>query len=165
MADGFYRLRHDTIISGDNQHHHIGHRCTTRAHGGEGFMARCINEGYAVPGGDRDLISANMLGDATRFMGDNIGLAQRIQQAGLAVIHMAHDGDHGRTRQQFGISVLRAFQADFDIGFTHALHAMAEFLHDQFGRIGIDILRQRRHDAHAEEAFHHIPTTGSHTIG
>jgi hypothetical protein len=42
---------------------------------------------------------------------------------------------------------------------------MAEFLHDQFGRIGINTLRQRCHNAHAEEAFHHIPTTGSHTIG
>ena len=165
MADGFHRLRHDTIISGDNQHHHIGHRCTTRAHGGEGFMARRINEGHAIPGGDRDLIGANMLGDATRFMGDNIGLAQRVQKAGFAVIHMAHNGDHRRTRQQFRIRILCAFKAHFDISFADALHPVAEFLHDQFGRIGINALRQRRHNAHAEEAFHHIPTTGSHTIG
>ena len=165
MADGFHRLRHDTIISGDNQHHHIGHRCTTRAHGGEGFMARCINEGYAIAGGNRDLIGADMLRDAARFMGNDIGLAQRIQKAGFAVIHMAHNGDHGRTRQQFRISVLRAFQADFDIGFTHALHAVAEFLHHQFGGIGINALRECRHDTHAEQNLNHFPAARGHTIG
>ena len=165
MADGFYRLRHDTIISGDNQHHHIGHRCTTRAHGGEGFMARCINEGHTIPGGDRDLIGANMLGDATRFMCHHICLAQRVQKAGFAVIDMAHNGHNRRTRQQFRIRILHAFEAYFDISFADALRPMAKFLHNQFRRIGVNVLCQRRHDAHAEEAFHHIPTTGCHTIG
>ena len=53
------------------------------------------------------LIGADMLGDAAGFARDHVGLAQRIQQRGLAVVDMAHDGDDRRTRQQMGVFVLR----------------------------------------------------------
>ena len=48
-----------------------------------------------------------MLGDAARFARDDIGLAQRVEQRGFAVIDMAHDRHDGRTR-------LQVFGAIFD---------------------------------------------------
>ena len=42
-----------------------------------------------------------MLGDAASFASGYIGGANRIEQRGLAVIHVAHDRDHGRTRHAF----------------------------------------------------------------
>ena len=41
-----------------------------------------------------------MLGDATGFASGDPGFADRVQQAGLAVVHVAHDSDHGRTPDQ-----------------------------------------------------------------
>ncbi len=39
-----------------------------------------------------------MLGDASGFALGHVGGADGVQQAGLAVIDVAHDGDHRRTR-------------------------------------------------------------------
>jgi len=52
-----------------------------------------------------------MLGDATGLAGRDIGAAQRVEQARLAVIDMAHDRDDRGTRQQRFIGV--------DIGLDH----------------------------------------------
>jgi len=49
----------------------------------------------------------------TGFAFGNMGLANGVEQRGLAVIHVAHDGDHGRTRNFKLAGVLR-FQNFFD---------------------------------------------------
>ena len=43
-------------------------------------------------------VRANVLGDATRFASSHVGQADGVEQRGLAVIDVAHDGDHRRTR-------------------------------------------------------------------
>ena len=89
------------------------------------------------PPGTRHLIGADMLGDAAGLVRRDIGLAHRVEQRGLAVIDMAHDGDDGRARA----AVLRrivgfAADAHFDIGLADAAQAMAELGDDQLGGIG-----------------------------
>jgi hypothetical protein len=106
-----------------------------------------------------------VLGDAAGLVGGDIGLAQRVEQAGLAVVHVAHDGDDGRARQQRLLLVHHALEADLDVALGHALHAVAEFLHDKFRRVGVDGLRQRRHHAHAEQRLHHLAAAGGHAVG
>ena len=61
------------------------------AHGGERLVARGVDEGDAVAGGQLHLIGADMLGDAAGLAGRHVGGAQRVQQRGLAVVDMAHD--------------------------------------------------------------------------
>ena len=43
-----------------------------------------------------------MLRDAAGFAAGNVGQADGVEQRGFAVIDVAHDGDHGRTRHTFG---------------------------------------------------------------
>ncbi len=164
MADRLDGLGHHAVIGGHHKHHHVGHGRTARTHGREGLVARRVDEGHARAVRHRDLVGADMLRDAARFMRDHVGLAQRIEQRGLAVVDMAHDGHDRRARLQVGVGILRTFQAHFDVGFRHALHAMAEFLHDQLGRIRVDGLRQRRHHAHAEQRLHHLAATRGHAV-
>ena len=45
VIDGFHRLRHDAVIGGNHQHDDIRGLGAAGAHGGEGFMARRIDEG------------------------------------------------------------------------------------------------------------------------
>ena len=45
VVDCFHGLRHDTIIRCDDEYSDIGRLCTTHTHRGEGFVARCIEEG------------------------------------------------------------------------------------------------------------------------
>ena len=56
-----------------------------------------------------------MLGDAARLVRRDIGLAQGVEQRGLAVIDMAHDGDDRRAGNRCSIDILGAFQADLDV--------------------------------------------------
>ena len=39
-----------------------------------------------------------MLSDSTSFTGDNIGVANFVQQSGLTMVHVTHDGDHRWTQ-------------------------------------------------------------------
>ena len=68
-----------------------------------------------------------MLGDAAGFVGRDVGLAQGVEQRGLAVVDMAHDGDD-RRRATSGCSAIvgLAFEADLDVGLGDAAHAVAE---------------------------------------
>ena len=47
-----------------------------------------------------DLVGTDVLGDAAGFTADHIGLADRIEQLGLAVVDVAHDRDDRRTRHE-----------------------------------------------------------------
>ncbi len=79
-----------------------------------------------------------MLGDAAGFAGDHIGPAQRVEQAGLAMIDMAHDrDDRGARLQMLGIVDIFVV-TDVDIAFADAFHLMAEFGDEQFGGVLID---------------------------
>ena len=85
--------------------------------------------GNAV-GGD-DLIGADVLGDAAGLAGDDIGVADGVEQRGLAVIDMAHDGDDRRPRHQMSVGVRRVEQAFLDVRFGDALDRVAELLGDE----------------------------------
>ena len=43
-----------------------------------------------------DLVGADVLGDAARLAGDHVGLADAVEQQGLAVVDVAHDRDDRR---------------------------------------------------------------------
>jgi hypothetical protein len=113
VIDRFERLRHDAVIGRNYQHYNVGGFGSARTHARECFVARRIEKTISRPkAGDSflncDFVSADVLGDATRFASGHIGGANRIEQRGLAVIHVAHDRDHGRTRQQLGGSAFFA---------------------------------------------------------
>ena len=44
-----------------------------------------------------DLVGTDVLGDATRFTGDDVGVADRVEELGLTVVDVTHDGDDRRT--------------------------------------------------------------------
>ena len=43
-----------------------------------------------------DLVGADVLGDAAGLAGDHVGVADAVEQLGLAVVDVAHDGDDRR---------------------------------------------------------------------
>jgi hypothetical protein len=53
---------------------------------------------------------------------DDIGLADRVQKRGLAVVDMAHDRDDRRARLQVLGLVLDGVDHVLDVGIGHALH-------------------------------------------
>ena len=48
----------------------------------------------------RDLVGTDVLGDATGLLVDDVGVAQRVEELGLAVVDVTHDGDDRRADDQ-----------------------------------------------------------------
>ena len=138
VADRLDGLLHDAVIGGDDQHDDVGDIGAARAHRGKGLMARRIDKGDLLAVGERHAVGADMLRDAAGLAAGDVGLAQRVEQRGLAVVDMAHDrDDRGARLQHVGLVGLAA-QADLDIGLGDAAHAVAELGDDQLGGVGVD---------------------------
>ena len=105
VADRLQGLGPDAVIGGHHQHRHVGHLGAAGPHGGEGLVARCIQEGdlalfSAV--GNLHLVSTDVLGDAPGFASGHAGFADGIKQACFAMVDVAHHRHHGRATDQVG---------------------------------------------------------------
>ena len=138
VADRLDRLRHDAVVGSHDQHDDVGDFRSARAHGGERGMARRVDEGDRLAAGRDDLIGADVLSDAAGFARDHIGVADRVEQRGLAVVDMAHDGDDGRARHWRAFLVGSIKQALLDVGFGDPLDRMAHFLRDELGVVRLE---------------------------
>ena len=98
VRDGFDGLRHDAVIGRHHQHDDIRHLGAAGAHGREGRVAGRIDEGDLAAERRRHLIGADMLRDAAGFARNHVGLADGVEQRGLAVVDVTHDGHDRRTR-------------------------------------------------------------------
>ena len=54
----------------------------------------------------RDLVGTDVLGDATGLLVDDVGVAQRVEELGLSVVDVTHDGDDRRTDDQVALVAL-----------------------------------------------------------
>ena len=95
VVDGFARLGHDAIVRCDDDHGDIGHLRAAGPHRGESLVAGRVEERNRTAV-DLDLVGADVLGDAARLTRRDARVADHIQQTGLAVVDVAHDGDHRR---------------------------------------------------------------------
>ena len=165
VIDGFDRLRLHAVIGRDHQNHDVGHLGAALPHGGEGLVARRVDEGDLMAERRHHLIGADMLGDAAGFLADDIGRADRVEQRGLAVIDMAHDGDDRRARLQILGMVLGADEAFLDVGLRDAPDRMAELLGDELGGIGIDHVGDLVHGAVFHQIFDDVDASLGHAVG
>src|SRR6185437_12620405 len=165
VRDGFDGLRHDAVIGGNHKHHEIGHFRAARTHRGEGRVAWRVEEGDLLAAFQRHLVGADMLRDAARFARHHVGLAQRIEQRGLAVVDMAHDGDDRRTRDHRLGRIVGTFQTFEHVGFGDALDGVAVFGGHEFGGVGVDRVVDRRHDAVLHQHLDDVDGTARHAVG
>ncbi len=99
-------LGHHAVIGGDHQHDQVRHIRSARAHGTESGVAGGVEEGdlgqliLALRVRERNGVGADVLGDAAGFAGRDVGLADHVEQAGLAVVNVTHDRYHRRARDQ-----------------------------------------------------------------
>ena len=99
VIDRFDGLGHDAVVGRDHQDDDVGDLGAARAHRGEGFVTGRVDEGdrLALP---LHLVGTDVLGDAARFAGDDVGLADLVEQQRLAVVDVTHDGDDRRSRRR-----------------------------------------------------------------
>ncbi len=99
VRDGLDRLGHHAVVGGDDQHDDVRDVGPAGPHGGERLVAGRVDERDLAALG-LDLVGADVLGDAAALRIHHVGLADAVQQRGLAVVDMAEDGDHRRPGPQ-----------------------------------------------------------------
>ena len=99
MVDRLKRLRHHAVVGSHHEDGNVGQLGTAGAQGGKRLVARRVEE-RDLTVTNLDLIRANVLRNATGLARDHAGRANRIEQRRLAVVDMAHHGDHRCARHQ-----------------------------------------------------------------
>ncbi len=162
VVNGFKCLRHHAIVGGHHDHNDVRDLGAARSHARKRFVARRIEEDNLASRGGRallgelHLVGADVLRDAAGLASRNIGFADRVEQRSLAVIDVAHDGDHRRTRN-FQLARVLRFENFFDglVGnlFFVADHGCrrAELGGDVLDHLGVErLVHRNEHSGHQE---------------
>ena len=154
MIDGFERLRHYAVVGRDHQHHDVGDLGSAGAHAGERFVAGRVDE-HDVAAVLFDAISADMLGDPAGFFIGHMGQPDGVEQRSLAVIDVAHDGDHWSAPHailvDFGLlDLVRGFLFVADL-----VGGSSEVARQLLGQLHVQGLIDGGENLLVEEALHH----------
>ncbi len=164
VVDRLLGLRHDAVVGGDDDDGDVGHLGAAGAHRREGGVAGGVEEG------DRllvfmDLVGADVLGDAAGLAGGDLGLADRVQQRGLAVVDVAHDRDHRRTRDEVLVGVGELRLLGLLVGGGDDLQLAVVLVGDRPDRLVGQGLGERRHLAHHHQFFDHLGRGQAQRLG
>ena len=154
-------------------------RAPAGAHGREGLVARRIEEDDP-PAVLVDFAGADVLGDATALAGRDLGRADRVEQARLAVVDVAHDrDDRGAWLEQRRIVLLvedflgRFVRGRLTVGLDGAVPGredrfgdlVAELAGHQGRGVAVDELVDGREDAALDELADHVRGVDAEELG
>ena len=150
MVDGLDGLRHDVVVGCDDDDGDVRHLGATCTHGGEGLVARGVEEGDVSTVGQGHAVGTDVLRDATGLTGDHVGVADVVQQRRLTVVHVAHDG-HDRWARHPILGVVLLFLNGFRHLGADVFRLEAELLGYDVDRLRVESLIDGDHhtDAHA----------------
>ena len=129
VRNRLFGLRHHAIVGAHHEHDDVRNLRAARTHARERFVARRIDEDDAASV-DVRFVRADVLRDSAGFAGGHFGFADRVEQAGLAVVDVAHHGDDRRAR------LLIAGPRFLDLFFLNDLFFEGDYLHDSVERFG-----------------------------
>ena len=150
VADGLDGLRHHAVVCRDNQYRDIGDMRAT--HCGECLVSRCIEE-YDLLSVDHNLGRADMLRDAAGLGGGDVGLTNRVEQGGLTMVNVSHDGDDRCSRLEIFLFILKELQTFFFLFFFDLGNddADAQIVRQNHNGILVDTLVDIGHDTHLHQ--------------
>ena len=169
-------LRHHTVVRRHHEDRDVGGLGTTGTHGGERLVTRGVDEGDATLGAvdlGRDLVGTDVLGDATGLLVDDVGVAQRVEELGLSVVDVTHDGDDRRADDQVVLVALVLTELEVErleqlavlVLRGHDLHDVVELLAEQLERLVVDRLGRGHHLAEREQHLHECGRVDTDALG
>ena len=176
VVDGLHRLRHDAVVGGDHQDRDVGGLRAAGTHGGERLVTRGVDEGdrpYRAVEVDLDLVGADVLGDAAGLFLADVGLTDRVQQSGLAVVDVTHDGHHRRTGLEVFLATLVLAVGEVEgleqlavlvLG-GHDLHDVVHLAAEQLEGLVADGLGRGHHLTEVEQRLHQRGRVGVDLLG
>ena len=144
VADRLDRLRHDTVVGGDHEDRDVGRLRAAATHGGERLVTRRVDErdeAIAFVGVPEHAVGTDALRDATGFTGDDVGVANRVEERGLSVVDVTEHRDDRRARLEqrvVFVVVVAEHREELDLLLAPRLdeqHLRAERLRDQLDHL------------------------------
>ena len=156
VVDRLDGLRHDAVVRRDNQNCDVGDVGAAGTHGGERLMARGVQEGDQLAV-DVDLVRTDVLGDAARLGGGDVGVADCVEDGGLAVVDVSHNNNNRWALYLLLVLVLAVIkEAVLDGDDNLLLNLRADFHGNQGSGVVVDDVRNRLHLAQHHQAFDNL---------
>ncbi|GIX22157.1 MAG: hypothetical protein KatS3mg121_0940 [Gammaproteobacteria bacterium] len=115
--------------------------------------------------GRLDVIGADVLGDAAGLGSRHLGAADVVEQRGLAVVDVAHDGHHRRPRHRLAVVLDVHREALLGRGRVHGDGLVTHFLHHQHRGVLVERLVDGRHHPHAHQGLDQLGRLDGHRLG
>ena len=160
MGDSLLGLRHDGVVGRDDDDGQVGHLGAAGTHGGKGLVTRGIQEGDPATVGQFYVVGTDVLGDTTRLAGNHVGIADVVQEGGLTMVHMAHDGDDRRPAHEVFLTVRFLLLNLVGQLRGHEFHLVTEFLGHQDQGFGIEPLVDGYHHTQAHAGADYLDDRG-----
>src|SRR5690606_31514949 len=151
MLNSLFGLRHDAVIGRHYQDDDIRGLGTTGTHRGKRSVTGGIQEGHHATV-SLHVVGTDMLGDTTGFAGSHLGTTDIVQQRGLAVVNVTHDGHDRRAADFFTFVVHGHDQTIFQVAFLDLLDLVAHV----FSQDGGGVLIQHLVDGHHVAVLEHV---------
>ena len=150
MRDSLPGSRHHRVVSRNNNNSYIGNLSTAGTHGRESLVSGRIEEGYLTTTFQRNAVSSNMLGNTSRLAGDDICIADVVEQRGFSMVNMAHDGDNRRPWHELALIIYLLAYGLLNLR-THVFGLETKlFSHHIYG-FCVEPLVDRGHDSDAHQ--------------
>ena len=169
VRNRFHGLGLYTVVGSHDQDRQVGNGRAARAQRRERLVARRVEE-RDRPAVVLDLIGADVLRDAPGFTRSDLGLAQGVEDGGLAVIHVPHHGYDRRPRREVRIRLrLGQFRrrlcwrlrwggsgrSDRAVGSVGFLDPEAKVAGHERGRRAVQLAVDGGYQASAQQLFEH----------
>jgi len=157
MVNRLNRLRHDTIVRGNDKDNNIRHKGASCPHSGKSLMAGGINKNnlFTV---DIYLISTDMLCYSSGLPVSHIRIAYRIKKERFPMIDMSHYGNNRRSWFQVFFAALLFFLAGLEclLDRNYLLNFISQFCSCKIGGIIIDTLIYRCYNTQRKQRLDDI---------
>ena len=153
MVDRLDSLRHDTVISGNNEDSDICNVRTSCSHGCESFMARSIKECYLLAL-ILYLISTDMLCDTACLSVSNVSVSYSVEDRCLTMVNVTHNDNDRASFLQALLWIFVSFDKSFFYCNVYFLFNLcAKLFCNKCGGIKVNDLIDRSHYAKTHELF------------
>ena len=163
VVDSLHGLGHHLVIGSHNDDGHIGNLCTTSTHSGKSLVSGGIKEGDGLAL-ILHAVGTDVLGDTTCLTGRNVGLADVVQERGLTVVHVAHNGNNGRALHEVLLAVGRLLDGLLNVH-AHELNLEAILLGHNHKCLGIEPLVDGYHKAEVHTGSDDVSNAHVHHRG
>ena len=164
MTNRLLGLRHDVVVSSNDDDGNIRYLSTTSTHGSKCLVTWRIEESDVLAVLHLHVVCTDVLSDTTSLTCNHIGLANIVEERSLTVVNVSHHGDDWCARNEVFWIILHFLHSVAHF-LTHVRSREAKFFCHQVDGFSIQTLVDRHHDANRHTGSDNLRNRNIHHRG